>query len=166
MVSPLKLCSGEVEQPSEDVLLLPRLAFWALLRLPVVRFANWPFRCSRTGLMLAASPNACARQGVGGRCLVAPLVEPDCPGIDRVDGEMGLAPRVPRQRGTDGILRLGLDDMHHEVLVGERPAKNDKAPVFGGEHGSLPTFESHPFGRSRSSLRTLRDRLFRVQMRW
>src|SRR3990170_7245155 len=39
--------------------------------------------------------------------LGAPSVEPDRPWVYRIDPEMGLAPRIARERGADGVLRFG-----------------------------------------------------------
>ena len=39
---------------------------------------------------------------------------------------MRLAPRIAREGGADGVLRLRFDDVHHAVLVGERPAEATK----------------------------------------
>jgi len=46
----------------------------------------------------------------------------------------GLAPRIARERGADGVLRFGLDDEYHSVLVGERPAQDDEARVHEPIH--------------------------------
>ncbi len=47
---------------------------------------------------------------------------------------MCLAPRIARKRGADGFLRLGLDDVHDAVLVGERPAQDYEARVHETVH--------------------------------
>jgi hypothetical protein len=47
---------------------------------------------------------------------------------------MGLAPRIARQRGTDGLLRLGLDDVHDPVVVAERAAEHDEPLIDEGVH--------------------------------
>ena len=53
-------------------------------------------------------------------------VEPDRPAIDRADPEMRLAPWVAREHGTDGLVRLGLHDVRHAVLVSQRPTKDEE----------------------------------------
>jgi hypothetical protein len=47
---------------------------------------------------------------------------------------MSLAPRIARERCTDGALRLGFDDVHHAVLVGERPAQDDEVRIHEPVH--------------------------------
>ena len=49
---------------------------------------------------------------------------------------MRLAPRIERERGADGVLRLSLDDVRHPVLVGERPTENDEPRVHETVHES------------------------------
>src|ERR671918_2083116 len=66
--------------------------------------------------------------------LGAARVEPDRPGIDRVDPEMRLAPGIAREGGSDLVLRVGLDRVHHAVLVGERTAQDDEAGVHQPVH--------------------------------
>ncbi len=66
--------------------------------------------------------------------LGAAPVEPDCPGVDRFDPEMGLAPRIACECGADGVLRLGLDDVRHAMLVGERPAQDNEARLHEAVH--------------------------------
>src|SRR5919106_6310052 len=66
--------------------------------------------------------------------LGAPPVEPDRPRVDRVDPEMGLAPRIARERRADLVLGFGLDDMHDAVLVGERAAQDDEPLVHKSVH--------------------------------
>jgi hypothetical protein len=47
---------------------------------------------------------------------------------------MRPAPWIARERGADGVLRLGLHHVHHTVLVGERPAQDDEARVHEAVH--------------------------------
>jgi CubicO group peptidase (beta-lactamase class C family) len=47
---------------------------------------------------------------------------------------MRLAPWIARERRPDGVLRLRLDDVHHPLLVGERPAQDDEAGVHEPVH--------------------------------
>ena len=68
---------------------------------------------------------ATATAGFPASC-VAP-VEPDRPGVDRIDHEMGLAPRIAPERRADIVLRPCLDGEHDAELVGERAAENDEA---------------------------------------
>jgi hypothetical protein len=35
---------------------------------------------------------------------------------------------IARERGVDGVRRLGLNDLHHAVLVGERPRPGRRSP--------------------------------------
>lgn len=42
---------------------------------------------------------------------------------------MCLAPRIPRERGTNGVIGLSLNDQHHAMRVGEWPAKDDESGV-------------------------------------
>src|ERR687887_1482201 len=57
-------------------------------------------------------------------------VEPDRPRLDRVDHEMGLAPRIASPRGADHVLRLRLDGMRHAPVAGERPTEDDEPGRF------------------------------------
>lgn len=60
-----------------------------------------------------------------GRTLGAPTVEADRPRFDAVHSKVRLAPRITREHGTHGVLRFGLDDEHHAMLVGEWSAQHD-----------------------------------------
>jgi hypothetical protein len=56
-------------------------------------------------------------------------VEPDRPGVDRVDPEMSLAPGIAREGGAHSLLRLGLDREYDARFVGERAAENHETLV-------------------------------------
>src|SRR5919198_3155606 len=56
-------------------------------------------------------------------------VEPNRPGVDRVDAEVRLTPRIGGERRANRRLRLRLDDVHDVVLVAERSAEDDEALV-------------------------------------
>jgi hypothetical protein len=75
------------------------------------------------------SGSASVRPSHASSRLGVPPVEPDRPWVDRVHLEMRFAPRIAPERGANGILRLGLNGVHHAVLVGERSAQDDEARV-------------------------------------
>jgi hypothetical protein len=49
------------------------------------------------------------------------------PSVGRIDRQVRLARRIVRQCGADGVFRLGLNDLHHAVLVGQRPRPGRQA---------------------------------------
>jgi hypothetical protein len=61
-------------------------------------------------------------------------VEPDRPGLDRVDLQVRLAPRIARQHGAYGALRFGLDGACHAALVSEGPTEDNEAGVHEAIH--------------------------------
>src|SRR3954447_10480824 len=56
----------------------------------------------------------------------ASAVEPDGPGLDRVDHEVARVPGVRGQRAAYGVVGLGLDRQHHPVLVRQWSAQYDE----------------------------------------
>ena len=55
-------------------------------------------------------------------------------GLDRVDDEVGAAPRIAGEPRADVLLRGSLDGMNDAVLVGERPAEHDQPLVDEAVH--------------------------------
>jgi hypothetical protein len=66
---------------------------------------------------------------------------------------MRPAPRIARERRPNVVLRIGLEDVHDAVLVGERPAEHDEAGV------DEPVHE----GRVHRSVGLLLERSRRIQ---
>jgi hypothetical protein len=82
-----------------------------------------------------AQPSTGGAPAVSGRPgLDATSVEPDRPGVPRVDAEMGPVPPSAHERGADGVLRLSLGDEHHAVIVGEGPTQHDEVGLHETVH--------------------------------
>ena len=54
-------------------------------------------------------------------------VEPDRPGLDGVDAQVRLAPRIARERVAHGLLRVRFDSVRHAAVVGQRAAEDEEA---------------------------------------
>ena len=82
---------------------------------------------STSGQPRATPPTACAVGPTAGSAGAA--VQPDRPGVDRLDDEVAAAPRVAGQHRPDRLLGRRLHDEDDTALVGQRAAQHDEAVV-------------------------------------
>ena len=54
-------------------------------------------------------------------------VKANRPQVYGLHPQVCFVPRVARQCGPDGVLRLCLDGVHHPLLIGERPTQDEEA---------------------------------------